>query len=144
MSLAPAARLVLVDLPGAAARWWLAPWPPLPATRDEALQAGVAACGALLVLYAGWAHTAHRATPGQVRGLATAGFGFLMTAGASAALREHAALGPAVSLAGALLVLRASLALVRERQAARDADVRAAEARRAADAARRGVGPGAE
>ena len=122
MTPGPVARLVFVDLPGAVARWWLAPWPALPATRDEALQAGVAACGALLVLYAGWAHAAHRATPAQVRGLVTAGCGFLVTAAASAALRAHPALGPAASLTGAMLVLRGSRFLVRERQAAREAE----------------------
>lgn len=121
MTHGPLARL-LVDLPGAAARWWVAPWPALPATRDQALQTGVAACGAVLLAYAAWAHSAHRATAAQVRALATAGLGFLMTAGASAELRAHDALGPAVSLAGALLVLRSSLALVRERQAARAAE----------------------
>lgn len=124
------ARLA-AELPGAAARWWLAPWPALPATRDETLQAGVAACGALLVAYAAWAHSAHRATPGQVRALLVAGVGFLLTAGASAALRAHEALGPAVSVTGAVMVLRASLALVRERQAAREAAEAAEAARRA-------------
>ena len=101
-------------------RWWLGPWALVPATRDEALQLAVGLCGAVLVAYAGWAHGAHRASAPQVRGLLMAGVGLLMTAGASAALREHGPVGPAVSVAGALLVLKASLLLVRERQAERE------------------------
>lgn len=132
MTLAPLARALadalqraLLDLPGALVRWWLGPWALAPVTRDEALQLLVGAGGMLLLAYAAWAHggppDAPRASAAQVRGLAMAGAGFLMTAGASAALRAHEALGPAVSLAGALLVLRASHLLVRERQAARHA-----------------------
>ena len=106
-------------LPDALVRWWLGPWALLPATRDEALQLAAGACGAVLLAYAAWAHGAHRASAAQVRGLAMAGAGLLMTAGSSAALRAHGAVGPAVSLAGALLLLKASLLLVRERQAQR-------------------------
>ena len=47
-----------LHLPGALLRWWVAPWPAVPATRDEALQTAVAVGGALLVLYAAWAHVA--------------------------------------------------------------------------------------
>lgn len=107
-------------LPDALVRWWLGPWALVPATRDEALQLAAAGGGALLVAYAAWAHGAHRASAAQVRGLAMAGTGLLMTAGSSAALRAHAAVGPAVSVAGALLLLKASLLLVRERQAQRE------------------------
>jgi hypothetical protein len=101
-------------------RWWLGPWTLVPATRDEALQLVAAGGGTLLLAYAGWAHGAHRATSAQVRGLVMAGAGLLLTAGSSAGLREHAAAGPAVSLAGALLLLRASQVLVRERAAQRE------------------------
>jgi hypothetical protein len=107
-------------VPDTLVRWWLGPWPRLPATRDEALQAAAAAGGAALMAYAAWAHTAHRANAAQVRGLCMAGVGLLMTAGSSAALRAHGAVGPAVSVAGALLLLKASLLLVRERQAERE------------------------
>ncbi len=107
-------------LPDALVRWWLGPWALLPATRDEALQLAAGACGAVLVAYAAWAHGAHRASAAQVRGLAMAGAGLLMTAGSSAALRAHGAVGPAVSVGGALLLFKASLLLVRERQAGRE------------------------
>ncbi len=106
-------------LPDAIVRWWLGPWTLVPTTRDEALQLAVGGGGALLVVYAAWAHGAHRASAAQVRGLLMAGAGLLMTAGSSAALRAHGAVGPAVSVAGALLLLKASLLLVRERQAQR-------------------------
>ena len=108
-----------IHLPGAVLRWWVAPWPAMPTTRDEALQTAVGVGGALLVLYAAWAHTAHRATVTQVRGVAGAGVGFLLSAYASASLRGHPVLGPAVSMVGVALVLRASITLVRERQDAR-------------------------
>ncbi len=108
-----------LHLPAAVLRWWVAPWPTVPTTRDEALQAAVGVGGALLVLYAGWAHTAHRATVTQVRGVASAGVGFLLSAYASSALRGHPVLGPAVSMVGVALVFRASVALVRERHDAR-------------------------
>ena len=108
-----------IHLPGAVLRWWVAPWPTMPTTRDEALQTAVGVGGALLVLYAAWAHTAHRATVTQVRGVAGAGVGFLLSAYASASLRGHPVLGPAVSMVGVALVLRASITLVRERQDAR-------------------------
>ena len=62
-----------LHLPGALLRWWVAPWPALPATRDEALQTAVGVGGALLVAYAAWAHVAHRATATQVRAVGTAG-----------------------------------------------------------------------
>jgi hypothetical protein len=118
MSPGPLARLVFVDLPGAVARWWLAPWPALPTTRDEALQAGVGRVRGPAHLYAGWAHAAHRATPGAgALDSPTAGLGFLLTGGGLGRAPAPPALGPAVSLAGALLVLRAEPALVRERQA---------------------------
>ncbi|GJG87208.1 hypothetical protein tb265_23890 [Gemmatimonadetes bacterium T265] len=108
-----------VHLPAALLRWWVAPWPALPATRDAALQTAVSVGGALLVAYAAWAHTAHRASATQVRGVGAAGVGFLLSAYASASLRGHPVLGPAVSLVGVALVFRASVALVRERQDAR-------------------------
>ena len=124
-----------VQLPGTVLRWWVAPWPALPNTRDAALQTAVGAGGALLVLYAAWAHTAHRATATQVRGVAGAGVGFLLSAYASSSLRADHVLGPVVSMVGVALVFRASLALMRERH-----DLRAAEARALAerDARRRG------
>lgn len=109
-----------LHLPAAVLRWWIAPWPVLPTTRDEALQTVISVGGALLLAYAAWAHVAHRATATQVRGVAAAGVGFLLTAYASASLRVHPVLGPAVSMVGVALVLRASLALVRERQDARE------------------------
>ena len=109
-----------VHLPAVVLRLWVAPWPAMPTTRDEALQTAVGVGGALLVAYAGWAHVAHRATITQVRGVGTSGVGFLLSAYASAALRGHPVLGPAVSMVGVVLVLRASLALVRERQDARE------------------------
>ena len=109
----------LAGLVDALVRWWLGPWALVPTTPDEALQLLVGTCGAVLVAYAAWAHTAHRASAPQVRGLLMAGVGLLMTAGASAALREHGRVGPAVSVAGALLLLKASLLLVRERQTPR-------------------------
>ncbi len=107
-------------LPPTLVRWWLGPWTLMPSTRDEALQLVAATGGAGLLAYAAWAHGAHRATAAQVRGLAMAGAGLLMTAGSSAALRTHGTAGPAVSLAGALLLLRASQLLVRERAAQRE------------------------
>lgn len=133
MTLGPLARALadaplraLLGLPGALVRWWLGPWTLAPVTRDDALQLAVGVGGALLLAYAAWAHGgrpgAPRASAAQVRGLAMAGAGFLTSAGASAALRAHGPLGGAVSLAGALLVLKASLLLVRERQATRDRD----------------------
>lgn len=109
-----------VHLPDALLRWWLGPWAAVPASRDEALQLGVGGGGALLVAYAAWVHGAHRGSAVQVRGLAMAGAGLLMTAGSSAALRTHGAVGPVVSVAGALLLLKASVLLVRERQAQRE------------------------
>jgi len=109
-------------LPDALVRWWLGPWAFVPTTRDEALQLAVGGGGAVLVAYAAWAHGAHRASAAQVRGLFMAGAGLLLTAGSSAALRAHETAGPAVSLAGALLLLKASLLLVRERQAERERD----------------------
>jgi hypothetical protein len=114
----------IADVPEALVRWWLGPWAVVPATRDEALQLVVGAGGILLVAYAAWAGGAHRASAAQLRGLRMAGVGLLMTAGASAALRPHGAIGPAVSVAGALLVLKASQLLVRERQAQRERDGR--------------------
>ncbi|HEY0777369.1 MAG TPA: hypothetical protein VGD56_05315 [Gemmatirosa sp.] len=108
-----------VHLPAAILRWWVAPWPALPTTRDEVLQTGVGVGGALLVAYAAWAHVAHRATVSQVRGVGSAGVGFLLSAYAAAALRAHPVFGPAVSMVGVALVFRATLALVRERQDAR-------------------------
>jgi hypothetical protein len=113
---------VVADLPAALVRWRVGPWAAPPLTRDQALERAVGLCGAALLAYAAWAHGAHRATAAQVRGLAMAGAGFLLTAGASAGLRGYDAVGPAVSLAGAALVLRASLLLVRERQAQRARD----------------------
>jgi hypothetical protein len=112
--------LVRAGLPDALVRWWVAPWVRVPATRDEALQLAAGGGGALLVAYAAWAHGAHRASAPQVRGLLMAGVGLLMTAGSSAALRAHGPVGPAVSVAGALLLLKASLLLARERQAQRE------------------------
>jgi hypothetical protein len=109
-------------LPDALVRWWLGPWALVPTTRDEALHLAAAAGGTVLVAYAAWAHGAQRASAAQVRGLLMAGVGLLMTAGSSAALRAHGAVGPAVSVAGALLLLKASLLLVRERQAQRGRD----------------------
>lgn len=106
-------------LPAAALRWWVTPWPAVPTTRDEALQTAVGVGGALLIAYAAWAHAAHRATGTQVRGVGASGVGFLLSAYSSAALRGHPVLGPAVSMVGVALVLRASVALVRERQDAR-------------------------
>ena len=117
-----------LHLPAAVLRWWVAPWPAIPATRDEALQTVVSIGGALLVAYAAWAHAAHRASATQVRGVGSAGVGFLLSAYASASLRGHPVLGPAVSLVGVALVLRASVGLVRERQ---DARTRAAHDRTA-------------
>lgn len=118
-----------LHLPAAALRWWVAPWPAFPTTRDEALQTAVSVGGALLVAYAAWAHAAHRATATQVRGAGAAGVGFLLSAYASASLRGHPVLGPAVSLVGVALVLRASVALVRERQDARARDAHERNAR---------------
>lgn len=113
-------------VPGALARWWLGPWALLsldrPIGRDEALQLVIAIGGALLLAYAAWSHTAHRASAVQVRGLAMAGSGFLLAALSSASLRAHGALGPVVSLVGVALVFKASQTLVRERQAAREAE----------------------
>ena len=119
-----AAELGVHLLPGAVLRWSVVTWPALPATRDEALQTAVGAGGALLVLYAAWAHTAHRATATQVRGVAGAGVGFLLSAYASSSLRAYHVVGPVVSMVGVALVFRASLALVRERQVARREDAR--------------------
>ncbi len=122
-ALAYAADLGL-RVPAALARGWMVPWPAMPTTRDEALQTTVAVGGALLIAYAAWAHVAHRSTATQVRAVGAAGVGFLLSAYASASLRGHGVVGPAVSLVGVALVFRASLALVRERhdaQAARDA-----------------------
>lgn len=118
-----------VHLPAAVLRWWVAPWPAMPTTRDEALQTAVSVGGALLIAYAAWAHAAHRASGTQVRGVGTAGVGFLLSAYASAALRGHPVLGPVVSLVGVALVLRASVALVRERQDARAHDAHDRNAR---------------
>ncbi len=119
-ALGDALARVGVGLPDALVRWWIGPWGRVPATRDEALQLAVGGAGALLMAYAAWAGGAHRASAGQVRGMLMAGVGLLMTAGSSAALRAHGPVGPAVSLAGALLILKASLLLVRERQAQRE------------------------
>lgn len=123
MLLAPlsAAAKFGLHVPGALLRWWVAPWPAVPTTRDGALQTAVAVGGALLVAYATWAHLAHRASTTQVRAVAAAGVGFLLSAYASAALRAHGVLGPTVSMVGVALVFRASLALVRERHDAQEA-----------------------
>jgi len=118
-----------IRLPAAVLRWWVAPWPAMPTTRDAALQTAVSVGGALLIAYAAWAHAAHRATATQVRGVGSAGVGFLLSAYASSSLRGHPVLGPAVSLVGVALVLRASVALVRERQDARAHDARDRNAR---------------
>lgn len=106
-------------LPGTLLSWGAVPWPAVPTSRDEALTTAVGAGGALLVFYAAWAHTAHRATVAQVRGAAGAGAGFLLTAYASSSLRIYHVLGPVVSMVGVGFVFRASVALVRDRQDAR-------------------------
>lgn len=85
------------------------------AERERALHVAVGGAGVLLLAYAGWARAGGRATPVQGRGLAAAGFGFVLSALASTSLRAAGALGPIVALGGSLLVLWGMLTLVRER-----------------------------
>ena len=76
-----------------------------PADREAVLHAFVGGGGAMLLAYAWFAHATERATPAQVRGTAMAGAGFLVSVGASVYLRDHAVLGPALSLAGCAVVV---------------------------------------
>jgi uncharacterized membrane protein YfcA len=86
-----------------------------PSDREAVLHAVVGGGAAMLLAYAMFAHATDRASPAHVRALAAAGVGFLMSAGASLYLRERSVAGPAVSLAGCVVVIGAMRALLRER-----------------------------
>lgn len=88
-------------------------WSPI--DREALLHALVSGGGALLIAYACYGRATHRVSPAQARGLATAGLGFLVSAGASIYLRDRATLGAAVSLAGCVVALAGMRAVVRER-----------------------------
>jgi hypothetical protein len=83
--------------------------------REAVLHAVVSGGGAMLLAYAWFAWVTDRAARQQVRGLAAAGVGFLMSAGASAYLRDRPIAGPALSLAGCALVLAGMRMLLRDR-----------------------------
>ena len=87
-----------------------------PIDREVLLHTLVSGGGAMLLAYAMYVRASGRATPQQVRGLVAAGVGFLASAAASMYLREHATLGPAVSLAGTLVAMYGMLLLVRDRR----------------------------
>jgi hypothetical protein len=83
--------------------------------RDAVLHAVVSGGGAMLLAYAWFAWATDRAPTAQLRGLAAAGVGFLMSAGASIYLRERPVAGPALSLIGCALVLGGMRMLLRDR-----------------------------
>jgi hypothetical protein len=97
-----------------------------PTDREAVLHAVVGGGGAMLVAYALFARATERATVAQGKALAAAGIGFLASAGASVYLRDQAVLGPAVSLAGCVVVLGAMRALLRDRLERQDAERRRA------------------
>jgi hypothetical protein len=83
--------------------------------RDAVLHAVVSGGGAMLLAYVWFAWATDRATSAQLRGLAAAGVGFLMSAGASVYLRDRPVAGPALSLVGCALVLAGMRHLLRDR-----------------------------
>jgi hypothetical protein len=83
--------------------------------REAVLHAVVSGGGAMLLAYAWFAWLTDRAAPAQLRGLAAAGVGFLMSAGASTYLRDRPVGGPAFSLVGCALVVGGMRMLLRER-----------------------------
>jgi len=98
----------------------------IPLDREALLHVVVSGGGAMLLAYAWFAWATDRAAPAQLRGLAAAGVGFLMSAGASVYLRDRPVGGPALSLVGCALVLAGMRLLLRER-----IERQAAERRRA-------------
>jgi hypothetical protein len=107
-------------LSDALVRWWIAPWARVPDTASTRRCSSPSAAAARCSAYAAWAHGAHRASAGRCAGCSWPGGGLRHDGRLVAACASHAAVGPAVSVAGALLVLKASLLLVRERQAQRE------------------------
>ncbi|AHG92020.1 hypothetical protein J421_4483 [Gemmatirosa kalamazoonensis] len=83
--------------------------------REAVLHAVVSGGGAMLLAYAWFVWATDRASAPQVRGLAAAGAGFLMSAAASVYLRERPIAGPVVSLAGCALVISGMRMLLRDR-----------------------------
>jgi hypothetical protein len=83
--------------------------------REAVLHAVVSGGGAMLLAYAWFAWATDRAPTQQLRGLAAAGVGFLMSAGASIYLRDRPIAGPALSLTGCVLVLAGMRVLLRDR-----------------------------
>jgi hypothetical protein len=94
-------------------------WSPI--DREAVLHAVVGGGGAMLVAYALFARATDRASLAQARALATAGIGFLMSAGASVYLRDRAIAGAIVSLAGCAIVVGAMRSLLRDRLERQDA-----------------------
>ena len=93
-----------------------------PVDVEATLHAVVGGGGAMLLAYAWFAHTTDRAALAQVRGLAAAGVGFLASAGASVYLHDHSVLGPAVSLAGCVIVVGGMRQLLVDRVERRHAE----------------------
>jgi hypothetical protein len=87
-----------------------------PLDREALLHALVSAGGAMLLAYAMYGWATDRASQQQVRGLVLAGGGFLASAAASMYLRDRAAVGAAVSLAGSFTAMYGMLLLVRDRR----------------------------
>jgi len=87
----------------------------IPHDREALLHAVVTGGGAMLLAYAWFAWITDRAAPAQLRGLAGAGVGFLMSAGAAVYLRDRPVAGPALSLLGCALVFAGMRLLLRER-----------------------------
>ncbi|MBV9879729.1 MAG: hypothetical protein JO180_04495 [Gemmatirosa sp.] len=98
-------------------------WPPI--DREALLHAVVSGGGAMLLAYAWYVWATDRASQQQIRGLAAAGVGFLASVGASIYLREHAVIGPTVSLVGCVVALVGMRAVLRDRLDRHDAARRA-------------------
>jgi hypothetical protein len=96
----------------------------VPIDREAVLHVVVSGGGAMLLAYAWFAWATGRASTAQVRGLAAAGLGFLISAAASIYLREHALVGPIVSLVGCGFVLAGMRRLLLDRLERQDAERR--------------------
>jgi hypothetical protein len=83
--------------------------------RETVLSGLVSGGGGSLLAFALYARSVGRANGAQVRGLASAGSGFLVSAGAARWLQGYAQAGAAVSLVGTGLTMAGIYILVRER-----------------------------
>jgi hypothetical protein len=99
--------------------------------RETFLRTVVSGGAAVLLAYAGFLWATDRASAQQVRGLAAAGVGFLMSAAAAAYLHDRAIVGAVVSLSGCVLALFGMRILLRDRLDRQDAARRARRGTRA-------------